>query len=73
MFIHTFVLIASFVYFFCKNMKVFKSYVKNKNRIEGCIVENYTIEESIKLCDGYVEIMEYIGTMPCRSEAWDDE
>ena len=28
-------------------MKVFRSYVKNKNMPEGCIDENYTVEESI--------------------------
>ena len=54
-------------------MKVFKSYVKNKNRPEGCIAENYTVEESIKLYAGYVEGMEYIESMPSRNEAWDDE
>ena len=54
-------------------MKVFKSCVKNKNRPEGCIAENYTVEESIKFSVGYVEGMEYIQSMPSRNEAWDDE
>jgi len=54
-------------------MKVFKSYVKNKNRPKGCIAKNYTVEESIKFCVGYVEGMEYIQSMPSRNEAWDDE
>ena len=54
-------------------MKVFKSYVQNKNRPEGCIAENYTMEESIKFCAGYVEGMEYIQSMPSINEAWDDE
>ena len=53
-------------------MKVFKSYVKNKNRPEGCIAEKYTVEESIKFCAGYVEVMEYIQSMSSRNEAWDD-
>ena len=47
--------------------------MKNKNRPKGCIDENYTMEEYIKFCVGYVEIMEYIGSMPSRNEAWDDE
>ena len=47
--------------------------MKNKNRPEGCIVENYTVEESIKFCAGYVEYMEYIQSMPSRNEDWDDE
>ena len=54
-------------------MKVFKSYVKNKNRPEGCIAENYTVEESIKFCIGYIEGVEYIESMPSRNEAWDNE
>ena len=27
----------------------------------------------IKFCVGYVDCMEYIGCMPSRNEAWDDE
>ena len=54
-------------------MKVFKSYVKNKNRPEGCIAENYTVEESIKFCVGYVEGMVYIESIPSINEAWDDQ
>jgi hypothetical protein len=61
------------VYLFSRNIKVFKTYVKNKNRPKGCIVENYTMEESIKFCVGYVESMEYLGSIPSRNEAWDDE
>ena len=54
-------------------MKVFKSYVKNKNRLEGCIAENYIVEESKFFCNGYVEGMEYFESIPSRNEAWDDE
>ena len=54
-------------------MKVFKSYVKNKNTPKGCIAEDYIVEESIKFCAEYVEGMEYIQSMPSRNEAWDDE
>ena len=54
-------------------MKVFKSYVKNKNRLEGCIAENYTVEEYIKFCVRYVEGMKYIESMPSINEAWDDK
>ena len=53
-------------------MKVFKSYVKNKNRPKGCIAENYTVEESINFCAGYIEGMEYIQSIPSRNESWDD-
>jgi hypothetical protein len=54
-------------------MKVFKNYVKNKNMPEGCIAENYIMEESIKFCVEYVENMEYIGNRDSINEAWDDE
>ena len=54
-------------------MKVFKSYVKNKNRPKGCIAENYIVEESVKFFVRYVEDMEYIHSMPSRNESWDDE
>ena len=54
-------------------MKVFISYVKNKNRPEGCIAKNYTMEESIKFCARYVEGMDHIEIMPSRNESWDDE
>ena len=47
--------------------------MKNKNRPKGCIVENYTMEESIKFCARCVEGMEYIQIIPSRNESWDDE
>ena len=43
-------------------MKVNKSYVKNKNRPEGCIAESYTVEDSINFCGGYLKGMEAIGS-----------
>jgi len=54
-------------------MKVYKSYVKNKNRPEGCIAESYTVEESIKFCGGYLKGMEAIGSTHGRNEVWDEE
>ena len=54
-------------------MKVFKSYVKNKDSPERCIAKNYTVEESIKFFVGNVGSMKYIGSMPNTNEAWDDE
>ena len=47
--------------------------MNNTNRLEGCIVENYTLKESIKFCVCYVEGMEYIGSMHSINNAWDDE
>jgi len=61
------------VCFFPRNMKVFKSYVKNRNQPEGCIAKNYVAEESVKFCIGYVKHMEYIRSMPSRNDIWDDE
>ena len=72
-FIHNFILTARFLYFFSRNMNFFKSYVRNKNMPKGCIALNYTVEESIKFCAKYVETMEYIGRMPSRNGAWDEE
>ena len=54
-------------------MKVYKSYVRNKNRLKGCIAEIYTVEESIKFCEGYLKGMETIGRTQGRNEVWDDE
>ena len=42
-------------------MKVLKSYVKNYNRPEGSIVENYIAEESLELCSEYLAKADEIG------------
>jgi len=52
------------------NMKVFKSYVNNRNRLEGCIVEKLHCGGLHQFFFGYVERMEYIGSMQSRNDAW---
>ena len=42
-------------------MKVLKGYVKNYNRPEGCIVENYISEESVEFCSEYLANASPIG------------
>ena len=42
-------------------MKVLKSYVKNYNRLEGSIVENYIAEESVEFCYKYLAKTDEIG------------
>ncbi|RYE23815.1 MAG: DUF4218 domain-containing protein [Sphingobacteriaceae bacterium] len=42
-------------------MKVLKSYVKNYNRPEGSIVENYIAEESVEFCSEYLAKADEIG------------
>lgn len=42
-------------------MKVLKSYVKNYNRPEGSIVENYIAEEAVEFCSEYLTKADEIG------------
>ena len=41
--------------------------------MKGAELKTTIVEESIKFCFGYVEHMEYIGTMRRRNKVWDDE
>ena len=42
------------MYPFERYMKVLKSYVRNRNRPEGCIVESYIAEEAMNFCSEYL-------------------
>ena len=42
-------------------MKVLKSYVRNRNRPKGCIVECYITEEAIEFCTEYLSNVDTIG------------
>jgi len=42
-------------------MKILKEYVKNHNRLEGCIVECYIYKEAIEFCSEYLINVETIG------------
>jgi len=41
-------------------MKILKGYVKNRSRPEGCIVEQYILEEAIEFCTDYLSNVESI-------------
>ena len=42
-------------------MKVLKSYVRNRNRPEGCIIERYSAEEAIEFCTEYLSNVDITG------------
>ena len=49
------------MYSFERFMKVLKSYVHNRNRLEGCIVGCYNKKEAIKFCTEYLSNVDIIG------------
>lgn len=49
------------MYPFERYMKVLKSYVRNANRPEGCIVQSYVAEEAIEFCSEYLHGARVIG------------
>uniref|UniRef100_A0A803PU07 DUF4218 domain-containing protein n=1 Tax=Cannabis sativa TaxID=3483 RepID=A0A803PU07_CANSA len=49
------------MYPFERLMKVYKGYVRNRNRPEGCIVEAYIAEEAVEFCSEYITDVETIG------------
>ncbi|XP_027368302.1 uncharacterized protein LOC113874264 [Abrus precatorius] len=42
-------------------MKILKGYVKNRSRPEGCITEQYLVEEAVKFCSEYLSNVESCG------------
>ncbi|KAL4038500.1 hypothetical protein IC575_002121 [Cucumis melo] len=49
------------MYPFERYMKVLKTYVRNRNRLEGCMVENYIVEEATEFCSEFIVGVSYIG------------
>ncbi|KAA0059068.1 transposase [Cucumis melo var. makuwa] len=49
------------MYPFERYMKVLKTYVGNRNRPEGCMVENYIVEEAIEFCSEFIAGVSSIG------------
>ncbi|KAL0556682.1 hypothetical protein IC582_005197 [Cucumis melo] len=49
------------MYPFERYMKVLKTYVRNRNRREGCMVENYIVEEAIEFCSEFIAGVSSIG------------
>ncbi|KAL0549601.1 hypothetical protein IC582_014087 [Cucumis melo] len=42
-------------------MKVLKTYMRNRNLLEGCTVENYIVEEAIEFCSEFIAEVRSIG------------
>ncbi|XP_076908284.1 uncharacterized protein LOC143565079 [Bidens hawaiensis] len=55
-----------YMYPFERYMSVLKGYVRNRHRPEGNIIEGYTSEEVIELCQGYVEGLDSVGIPKIR-------
>lgn len=56
------------MYPFERYMGILKSYVRNRSRPEGSIIEGYTTEEVIEFCIGYMAQVEPIGVPLSRHE-----
>jgi len=54
-------------------MKVLKGYVRNRARPEGCIAEWVLTEECVRLCSGYIQQVEAVGTKYHRNQDFEDE
>ncbi|XP_062114091.1 uncharacterized protein LOC133825119 [Humulus lupulus] len=54
------------MYPFERLMKVYKGYVRNRSRPEGCIVESYIAEEVVEFCSEYMVNVDSIG-IPIRA------
>ncbi|KAF1864983.1 hypothetical protein Lal_00004356 [Lupinus albus] len=48
------------MYHFERYMKILKGYVKNRSRLDGCIAEQYIVEEALDFCTGYLEDDDFI-------------
>ncbi|KAL4038582.1 hypothetical protein IC575_002204 [Cucumis melo] len=49
------------MYPFERYMKVLKTYWRNRNRLKGCMVENYIVEEAIEFYSEFIAGVSYIG------------
>ena len=49
------------IYPFERYMKILKSYVRNRNRPESCIVECYTYKKAVEFCNECLSNIEGIG------------
>ena len=54
------------MYHFERLMKVYKGYVRNRSRPEGCIVESYIAEEAVEFYSEYMVNVDSIG-IPIRA------
>ena len=51
------------MYSFERLMKIYKGFVQNRNRPEGCIVESYIAEKAAEFCSDYVRDAVTIGVL----------
>ncbi|RVW78471.1 hypothetical protein CK203_050425 [Vitis vinifera] len=58
------------MYPFERYMKVLKGYVRNHNRLEGCIVECYIAKEALEFCTEYLSGMDAIGIPSSMKDEW---
>ncbi|CAM8978353.1 unnamed protein product [Rhodiola kirilowii] len=49
------------MYPFDRYMKILKTYVRNRHRPEGCIVEGYIIEEAVEFCTNFLGNIAAVG------------
>ncbi|CAL5408578.1 unnamed protein product [Camellia sinensis] len=61
------------MYPFERYMKIFKGYVKNHARPEGCIAECYLVEECMQFCSGYMKKAVEIGARHNRNTEFESE
>ena len=54
------------MYGFERLMKVYKGYVRHRNRPEGCIAESYIAEEGIEFCSDYIGKTDPVGVPKAR-------
>lgn len=46
---------------------ILKKYVRNRNRPEGCMAENYIAEEAIEFCSEYLSGLDAVGVPTSRN------
>ena len=46
-----------------------KGYVRNRHRLQGCIMESYIVEEEVEFCTEYMVDCEAIG-LPKNTLSW---
>ena len=51
-------------------IKVLKGYVRNRNHLDGCIVECYIAEEALEFCTQYLSGIDAIGIPSSMKDEW---
>ncbi|XP_059624867.1 uncharacterized protein LOC132268136 isoform X2 [Cornus florida] len=61
------------MYPFERMMKVYKGYVRNKVRAEGCIAEGYLAKECVRFCSEHIKQASEIGVRHSQNEDFEGE